>query len=151
MNKKNLKWRLGKLPSPEEVQSLVKDKIITNEEARSILFSEETEEDVDKDALKSEIKFLRELVDKLSTEKSKVVEIIKTIQVPYYHYGWVQPYQYWCGTTNLSTTDNYGTSGALTTSGITSVNSSGSLVSTLCNYNSQQLASSSNLSDINTF
>jgi hypothetical protein len=38
-----LVWRLGKLPSPDEVRELVKDKIITQEEAREILFSQEDE------------------------------------------------------------------------------------------------------------
>ena len=51
-----LKWRLGKLPSPLEVSTLVNDKIITKEEAREILFKTETEEDRDTEGLKSEIK-----------------------------------------------------------------------------------------------
>lgn len=36
-----LKWRLSRLPEAQEVAQLVKDKIITIEEARQILFSEE--------------------------------------------------------------------------------------------------------------
>ena len=49
---KNLKWRLSKLPTPDEVRELVKDKIITQDEAREILFSQETDEERDKDSLK---------------------------------------------------------------------------------------------------
>lgn len=96
MTKKNLVWRLGKLPSPDEVRELVKDKIITQEEARDILFSQETEEERDKKSLESEIKFLRELVDKLSqNNQTRVVEVIKEIKVPYVRWQWYQPYQNW--------------------------------------------------------
>ena len=88
---------MGKLPTPEEVTTLLKEKIITNEEAREILFSSETKEDRDVKSLESEIKFLRELVDKLSQSRSKIVEVIKEVQVPYYHYSWYTPYTTWCG------------------------------------------------------
>ena len=64
--KMKLNWRLSKLPTPDEVRELVKDKVITQDEAREILFSQETEEERDKNSLESEIKFLRELVDKLA-------------------------------------------------------------------------------------
>ena len=90
---KKLVWRLGKLPSPDEVRELVKDKIITQEEAREILFSQETEEDRDKGSLKEEIKFLRELVQKLSN-RSTIIETIKYIEKPYTNLGWYQPYVY---------------------------------------------------------
>ena len=58
MTKTKLIWRLNKLPTTEELRELVKDKIITNEEARDILFNFESEEDRDSESLKSEIKFL---------------------------------------------------------------------------------------------
>jgi hypothetical protein len=35
-----LVWRLSKLPTPSELTELVKEKIITQEEAKEILFSE---------------------------------------------------------------------------------------------------------------
>jgi len=99
MKNKTLKWRLSKLPTSEEVISLVKDKIITQEEAREILFSQETEEDRDEESLKSEIKFLRELVDRLST-KNLIVETIRYIEKPYTKWGWYKPYEVWCGPSN---------------------------------------------------
>ena len=105
---KNLKWRLSKLPTPDEVRELVKDKIITQDEARDILFSQETEENRDNESLKSEIKFLRELAEKLSNGNSaKVVEIIREVQKPYYYQApWYKPYQIWCSSANSNT---YGT------------------------------------------
>lgn len=106
---KRIIWRLGKLPSPDEVRDLVKDKIITQEEAREILFNSEDEIDRDKKGLESEIKFLRQLVEKLSSNQARVVEIIKTIEKPYYHSGWYQPYNQWCYATA-------GTSGSVGTS-----------------------------------
>lgn len=92
---KNLKWRLSKLPTPDEVRELVKDKIITQDEAREILFSQESDEERDKDSLKEEIKFLRELVNKMSN-RSTIVETIKYIEKPYIQWGWYQPYQVYC-------------------------------------------------------
>ena len=96
-----LKWRLGKLPTPLEVQGLVNDKIITKEEAREILFNQETEEDSAKlDSLKSEIKFLRELVEKLTAHSSsRIIEVIKEVYRPYEHWPWYQPYYAWCSDT----------------------------------------------------
>src|SRR3990167_6816631 len=97
-----LNWRLSKLPTPDEVRELVKDSILTKEEAREILFSSETEEDRDKKSLESEIKFLRELVDKLSSNKlSRVAEVIKEIQSPWEIWGWYKSYQWWCDTVTV--------------------------------------------------
>ena len=79
-----LVWRLGKLPSVEELRELVKDKIITNEEAREILFSSETEETRDQKSLEAEIRFLKELLTAISTTKSQMFETIKYVEKPYY-------------------------------------------------------------------
>ncbi len=99
---KKLKWRLSKLPTPDEVRELVKDKILTNEEAREILFSEEVESEKSVDDLKQEIKFLKELVEKLSNNnRSQIIETIRYIEKPYYHWNWYQPYQYWCSSNSL--------------------------------------------------
>ena len=98
---KKLNWRLGKLPSPDEVRELVKDKIITQDEARDILFSEQEETERDVKSLESEIKFLRELVEKLSKgSTSQVVETIRYIEKPYTRYPWYVPYQTWCSSGN---------------------------------------------------
>lgn len=94
---KQLKWRLGKLPTPEEVSNLVNDKIITKEEARDILFNEVEEKEQSIDDAKKEIKFLKELVEKLAN-KSQIIESIRYIEKPYYNYGWYNPYQVWCST-----------------------------------------------------
>ena len=94
---KKLQWRLGKLPTPEEVQMLVSNKIITQEEAREILFSEITEEEATQDELRAQIKFLKELVENLSNnQRTQVVEKIKYLERPYYNYEWFKPYIMWC-------------------------------------------------------
>ena len=93
-----LVWRLGKLPSPDEVRELVKDKIITQEEAREILFKQENEEDRDKKSLEEEIKFLRTLVEKLSSGGNiRIIETIRMVEKPWINYPWYQPYYYWSG------------------------------------------------------
>lgn len=109
--KNKLVWRLGKLPSVEELLKLVNDKIITNEEMRDVLFNSETEEEVDKKSLEGEIKFLRELVTKLST-KSQIIETVRTIQPTYISQPWYTPYVTWCssgtgGTASYTTTSGY--------------------------------------------
>ena len=119
---KKIVWRLKEQPTSESLQGLVKNGILTKEEAREILFSSETEEDRDKKSLESEVKFLRELVEKLS-KRSQIVEVIKEIRVPYYHNLWYQPYQDWCGITydtSVSTTTNAGEMSL--TGGITGAN-----------------------------
>ena len=104
---KKLNWRLSKLPTPDEVRELVKDKIITQEEAREILFSLQTDEDRDNESLKSEIKFLRELVEKLSNNSlTKIVEIIREVEKPWRRYSWYDPYVVWCNNGSLSSYTN---------------------------------------------
>lgn len=100
-----IKWRLSKLPDSQEVSLLVKEGILTKEEAREILISHESEEDRDKKSLQDEIKFLRELVQKLSTN-SQIVQQIGYIQQPYQRYEWYQPYMVYC---NSDTANQTGT------------------------------------------
>src|SRR5574343_272960 len=81
---KNLKWRLGKLPTSDEVLKLVNDKIITKEEAREILFNEE-------------------IIDKLAN-KTQIIETIKYIQPSYNTWTWTAPYVNYCsGLTDCTT------------------------------------------------
>lgn len=97
MKKNKLVWRLSKMPTPEEVRGLVKDKIIAQEEAKEILFSSDGEKERDEKSLKEEIKFLRNLVDKLSNSSTiNLVETIRTVDVPYRRYSWYRPYDMWC-------------------------------------------------------
>ena len=106
---KELKWRLGKLPSPEEVVNLINSKIITKEEAREILFRTEDVEEKSTDDLKSEIKFLKEVIEKLSTHQS-IVKVIEQIQYPVYiQKPWYPQYQSWlttCQSTNIGAIGN---------------------------------------------
>jgi hypothetical protein len=95
MNTTKIKWRLANRPTPNEVDMLFTSGLLTKEEAREILFSLETQEDRDVDALKSEIKFLRDLVQKLSG-RSTIVETIRIVEKPYLQYPWYQPYAVWC-------------------------------------------------------
>ena len=89
----NLKWRLSKLPTVEELTSLEEKKILTKEEVKKILFNNETVEERDVESYKSEIKLLREVIDKLSDRQSVanvLIEYIpKYVTQPFY-----QPYYY---------------------------------------------------------
>lgn len=98
--KKKIVWRLSKLPTPDEVSVLLKDGVLTKDEAREILFSHETEEERDTKSLEAEIKFLRELVEKLSTNRSNIIETIRYVEKPYYNNGWFKPYAVYCSTNN---------------------------------------------------
>lgn len=112
---KKLNWRLGKLPTPEEVANLIKDEIITKEEARDILFSEVEEKEESIEDLKSEVKFLRELIEKLADRK-QIVETIKYIEKPYVQWGWYNPYQVWCNVGDTTLTHTNGTNMLYTSS-----------------------------------
>lgn len=110
----NLKWRLSKLPSVDELRELVKDKIITQEEAREILFSFGIREDQDSQNLKEEIKFLRSVVESLSQKKvEKIVEVIKEVYSPWKEHSWYGPYSTWTrlngteGITTSAVTENF--------------------------------------------
>lgn len=115
---KKLQWRLSKLPTPDEVRELVKDKIITQEEAREILFSQETEEDRDKKSLETEIKFLRELVSKLSSTRTQIVETIREVYVPYKRWDWYKPYEVWCSSASANDNVTYAYTSTPDNSGI---------------------------------
>lgn len=108
-----LKWRLGKLPSPDEVRELVKDKIITQEEARDILFNTETDDERDANSLKEEIKFLREIIDNLSkNNRSQLIETIRYVEKPYLQYYWNTPYVTYCASGGIYAINSVATTGA---------------------------------------
>jgi hypothetical protein len=111
---KKILWRLKEVPTSESLRELVKDGILSKDEAREILFSQEEQTDRTKESLEQEIKFLRELVDKLSS-RLKIVEIIKEVEKPYLDRWWYNPYRIWCdGITTYSTYAN-GITGNTTT------------------------------------
>jgi len=90
-----LVWRLGKLPSVEEIKTLIDNKIISQEEAREILFNQEKEENRDKEDLKNEIKFLRLMVEKLAQNRQQVIKVIEATELPFRKFRWITPYIDW--------------------------------------------------------
>lgn len=98
MNTKKIVWRLKERPTPLEIIELKKAGLLKDDEAREILFSSEDVEEPDKKALESEIKFLREMVQKLSNgSNTRIVEIIQEVHRPYYvQTPWYLQYQVWC-------------------------------------------------------
>lgn len=109
-----LKWRLSKLPTVDELLKLVSDKIITQEEAKEILFNKETETERDIESYKQEIKFLKEVIDKLG-DRTKIIEVVKEYVPHYIHTPFYTPYWTYvtCGTSSACTT----TSASLTGGG----------------------------------
>ena len=66
MTKKDLIWRLKELPDAVDVAELVDKKVITPEEARDLLFNNDKKNpSVENQALKEQIKFLQDTVEKL--------------------------------------------------------------------------------------
>ena len=97
-------WRLANRPTSEDVVKLLNSGIITKDEAKEILFNVEEEAERDKKSLESEIKFLRELVEKLSKgSPTQIIETIRYVEKPYIQYPWYQPYVVWCGNTTIAT------------------------------------------------
>jgi len=137
--KKKLTWRLSQLPTPDELTRLVENNILTKEEAREVLFKDK--EEIDSKSLKSEIKFLRDLVEKLSSDKSETIRIINEVQRPYSTFEWYKPYMYYCSGTGSTTLEyNSGFTGSGTTAGFNG---------TTCNASSQTIDMS--FKDIKTF
>ena len=122
---KKIVWRLKESPSTDKLSQLVKDGILTKDEAREILFSSEEQTERDVKSLEAEIKFLRELVDKLA-KRSEIMREIEVIRPIYIREPWIKPYITWCGNSTI-TLD----SGNLTGTGeITFTNSSFSDITT---------------------
>jgi hypothetical protein len=98
-----LKWRLTKLPTVDEITTLLKEKIISQEEAKDILFNKETETDRDIESYKQEIKFLKEVIEKLGDRKA-IIQVVKEYVPHYISQPFYEPY--WTYTTT-------GTSGTM--------------------------------------
>lgn len=145
---KKLKWRLGKLPTSDEVLELVKASLITKDEARNILFSQESEETIKDDALKAEIKFLRELIDKLAS-RSEIITQIKYIEKQYQPWYWHQPYMVWCQAYNNLGTQTALVGGSSLTNYSTNVGTSATAGTV--GSSTLQLSGTSNFSEIKTF
>lgn len=142
MKNTKLVWRLSDRPTPQSVIDLTNSGLITKEEAKEILFSLETDDTRDKKSLESEIKFLRDLVAKLSTPQV-ILQTIREVQKPYYQQPWYQPYISW--TNAISGGFTGGTTFTSTTGSATALNAS-------LNSQSQTLLSNqANFSDIKTF
>lgn len=110
---KKIIWRLANRPTPDEIIALQSSGLLTKEEAREILFNEQEDTARDAKSLESEIKFLRELVERLSKNKSNIIETIRYIEKPYYGQRWYAPYATWCSS---GTSGNYSNGTALLTS-----------------------------------
>ena len=67
---KKIVWRLNEKPTSEALRQLVKDGLLSKDEAREILFSEHDETPIENipkiEEMRTEIKFLRKLVEKFS-------------------------------------------------------------------------------------
>lgn len=143
MKNTKLVWRLSDRPTPQAVIDLTNSGLITKEEAKEILFSLETDDTREKKSLESEIKFLRELVAKLSSP-SIIVQTIREVQKPYYHQPWYQPYQTWSTAIGSN-------AGALTTTSTNTLNNSQMLTSSTNPLQMMATQSAQNFSEIKTF
>lgn len=133
--KTNLNWRLKDLPDAVDVAELVDKKIITPEEARELLFNEGKDDSKKVKELEEEVKFLRDLCDKLAAKSNGWPTIIRE----YHDYrprypAWYANYQ-----TVMTSTPNQYTINAGSTSG-----SGGLATGTLTTASSTKMLSSLN-------
>lgn len=109
---KKLIWKMKDLPTAEAVASLVETKVITPEEARTILFKEEVKQSDEVEALKEMVATLQEMVKEFLSRPSGVVNLpyTRVVEIP----ARQNPYwnKYWSTTTGSSTltTTNNGNS-----------------------------------------
>lgn len=89
-----LKWRLAKQPTLDDVTTMLDKGIIEKDEARQILFSKEVKDETsDREAaLKEQIKFLEGVVDKLSSNRGTTTI---TTWPPTYTFTANYPTKYW--------------------------------------------------------
>jgi len=100
---KKLIWRLSSLPTPTELTLLVEKELITREEAREILINEKDVTEPKSEELKSEIEFLRKLIENLMKTAGKTNQtttVIEYIQSCPSVRPWYQPYVTWCSSNN---------------------------------------------------
>jgi polyhydroxyalkanoate synthesis regulator phasin len=95
MTKQELKWRLKDLPDATGIAELVKQGVVTKEEARELLFNKVDQTDGDKvQALEKQIAFLEEMVRELAKNRTvntfHTTEIIKRYEPYYYPRYWMQ-------------------------------------------------------------
>lgn len=100
---KKIKWRLGDLPTIGDLRDLVKDEILTKDEAREILLSFETQESTDKKGLEKELEYLRRLVEKLSERDPVVVYKYFATHAPNWYYHNYEPVWYKTTMSTLNT------------------------------------------------
>lgn len=89
-----LKWRLAKQPTLDDVTTMLDKGIIEKDEARQILFSKEVKDETsDREAaLKEQIKFLEGVVDKLA---NRSLNTTVTTWPPAYTFTANYPTKYW--------------------------------------------------------
>lgn len=85
MKKTNLVWRLPSKLTLEDIEKMLALKIITPEEAKELTFNSADDNEKVK-ALEEQVKFLKELVDKLSSQPTTQVWRYINTYTP--HYGW---------------------------------------------------------------
>jgi hypothetical protein len=113
MTKKQLNWRLKDLPDAVDVAELVDKKVITPEEARQLLFNEGKDNTKRVNELEEEVKFLRELCDKLAAKSNGWTTIVRE----YERYRPVYPTWY-AGYSGVVSTVNTGALTTTSTSGM---------------------------------
>ncbi|MDE1866128.1 MAG: hypothetical protein KGI08_00255 [Thaumarchaeota archaeon] len=118
---------MSKLPSVSELTELVKDKIITQEEAKEVLFAKEDTDVREEESFKEEIRFLRGVIEKLSQgNRTTIVEIIREVEKPYHKWEWFRPYEVYCnGSINANgggLVMNYASTASLANSSFSSIN-----------------------------
>lgn len=83
VEEKKLVWKMKELPTADSIGKLVDTKVITPEEARSILFKEEVQESDEVVALKEMVNTLQEMVkDLISRQSIQYVPYTKVVEVP---------------------------------------------------------------------
>jgi len=116
---KKLVWKMKELPNADSIGKLVDTKVITAEEARSILFKEEVKQSDEVEALKEMVNALKEMVKDLLSRQNNVtlVPYTKVIEVP----TRIRPYfdRYWASGSSGGTLNGYVDTTTTTGSGTT--------------------------------
>lgn len=121
--KEELLWRFKQLPTAGEVAALVEQGVLSKEEARALLFNSKDEKDKQEEhnALKEQIKFQQDVIDKLISQLSRTNNLWTFTQTYRPRYST----EYWMTTTGTNYGYSLGSSGSVVLCSTNSGNISG--------------------------
>jgi hypothetical protein len=96
-----VKWKLAEKPTADNLTKLLEAGVLTKEEVRKITIEDSVVTQSDIEAIKSEMKLMRDLILELSNRQPQYINLIQQ-RLPQGNIQWVHPWINYCnGKVNL--------------------------------------------------